>query len=77
MPIYEYICGGCGRKVELLVASSKVKVACPHCNSRRLVRQFSIFAAHQGSSSQSPCTQGRCPTGSRNLSCASGKCPFA
>lgn len=45
MPIYEYRCGGCGRKVSLLVrAASTSPLACPRCGSGELTRLFSTFA---------------------------------
>lgn len=45
MPIYEYRCGGCGRKVSLLVRGSTTSPpACPRCGSTQLSRLFSTFA---------------------------------
>ena len=44
MPIYEYRCGGCGRKVSLLVRSLTTALACPRCGSGELTRLFSTFA---------------------------------
>lgn len=43
MPIYEYKCNGCGRKVSLFFRSfSQVgEPACPHCNSQQLTRLIS------------------------------------
>ncbi|MCL2701907.1 MAG: zinc ribbon domain-containing protein [Phycisphaerae bacterium] len=71
MPIYEYACNGCGCDVELLVASSSVKPACPECGSKKLAKKFSTFAAHQ-SSPASPCgtkrdcaNAARCPAAGR------------
>lgn len=55
MPIYDYICEGCGEKSELLVSSSSAVVRCPVCGSKKLKRQFSTFAAHKGGSSTPPC----------------------
>ncbi|HAU38907.1 MAG TPA: zinc ribbon domain-containing protein [Phycisphaerales bacterium] len=75
MPIYEYSCENCGRQLELLVSSSRVKPACPHCSSKRLTRKFSTFAAHSGSA-QPQCPSGTCP-GATTSACASGKCPFS
>jgi len=72
MPIYEYTCKGCGGEVELLVASSTVKPACPECGSKKLEKKFSTFAAHQAAPA-SPCANGprtcanatRCPAAAR------------
>ncbi|MEE9201664.1 MAG: zinc ribbon domain-containing protein [Dehalococcoidia bacterium] len=44
MPIYEYRCGGCGRKVSLLVRGASTTLACPRCGSADLSRLFSTFA---------------------------------
>jgi putative FmdB family regulatory protein len=46
MPIYEYRCGGCRRKVTVLTlrASADVDAACEHCGSRELTRLMSRFA---------------------------------
>lgn len=76
MPIFEYICEGCEKKFELLVLSSKAKAQCPDCGSRKVKRQFSTFAAHQGASGAPSCAQGGCP-GAASRSCAGGSCPFS
>jgi putative FmdB family regulatory protein len=47
MPIYEYRCGGCGRKVSLLVRRASTPLACPQCGSADLNRLFSTFAMHR------------------------------
>ena len=47
MPIYEYRCADCGRKVEILVFPGERQVACPHCGSGALTRLMSRFAYHQ------------------------------
>ena len=46
MPIYEYECGGCRRRVSLLVLSpSKAEAPrCPRCGSVELTRLMSRFA---------------------------------
>lgn len=45
MPLYEYRCGGCGRKVTLLVRSfgGEPGSPCPNCSSTSLTRLFSTF----------------------------------
>ncbi|MEK7409270.1 MAG: zinc ribbon domain-containing protein [Acidobacteriota bacterium] len=49
MPIYEYRCEGCGRKVSIFFRSiaAAQDAACPRCSSRRLVRLVSRFALGQ------------------------------
>ena len=44
MPIYEYRCHGCRRRVSLLVRSESTLLACPQCGSQELTRLFSTFA---------------------------------
>jgi putative FmdB family regulatory protein len=47
MPIYEYRCEECGRKFEQLRRMSEADkdVICPKCESRKVKRQVSTFAA--------------------------------
>ncbi len=44
MPIFEYTCQACGREFEKLVRSGETP-ACPHCESTRLDKRLSVFAA--------------------------------
>lgn len=45
MPIYEYVCAGCGHAFEALVYGSD-RPRCPECEGEELEKQFSSFAAH-------------------------------
>ncbi len=47
MPIFEYMCKGCGSKFEALVRGSE-KTRCPKCHSTRLEQQLSAFAVAVG-----------------------------
>jgi putative FmdB family regulatory protein len=49
MPIYEFTCGGCGKKVEIFrrSASSTAPFTCPACGSDELNRLVSRFAVHR------------------------------
>ncbi len=50
MPIYEYLCPHCGRKVSLFyfsVRQAEAEPACPGCGGRGLKRLFSRFAVHK------------------------------
>ncbi len=47
MPIYEYLCGDCGRRVEILILSPEKEIKCPHCQGSSLKRLMSAFAYHQ------------------------------
>jgi putative FmdB family regulatory protein len=46
MPIYEYQCDECGRRMSVLTmrVSEQVDAACRHCGSRKLSRLMSRFA---------------------------------
>jgi putative FmdB family regulatory protein len=43
MPLYEYRCGSCDHRFELLVRAS-TELKCPACESTTLERQLSVFA---------------------------------
>lgn len=43
MPLYEYRCGKCARKITLLVRGGEGGLSCPNCNSTDLKRLFSTF----------------------------------
>jgi putative FmdB family regulatory protein len=45
MPIFEYECKECHGSFELLMRSD-TRVACPSCDSERVVKKLSLFAAH-------------------------------
>jgi putative FmdB family regulatory protein len=49
MPIYEFRCDSCRRKLSLFVRSITDSLApqCPHCGSRELVRVISSFSHHK------------------------------
>jgi putative FmdB family regulatory protein len=53
MPIYEYRCGDCGRKVSLFFRSFSAvtdDAACPHCGRANLRRLMSRVAVRRGAS---------------------------
>jgi len=59
MPIFEYVCKGCGKKFEAIVYGGK-QSECPACKSTELDQQLSTFAAHgtdksSGSAPKMPC----------------------
>lgn len=46
MPIYEFYCDDCGSESEILVKSSDWEgTQCPHCQSEKLSKKLSTFAA--------------------------------
>lgn len=74
MPIFEYICQGCGHKFEALVYGEQ-KAECPVCKSPNLAQQLSVFAAHTHAPS-APCgASGPTPCGmSAGGCCGGGAC---
>ncbi len=50
MPIYEYQCKSCDQHVELLIRGEETP-ECPSCGSLKLLKQFSVPAAHSGGAS--------------------------
>ena len=68
MPIYEYLCQGCGNKFEKLVRRTEEAegLACPSCGEKHLKQEFSTFAAHSHAShahapqAAPPCANGGC-----------------
>ena len=55
MPIYEYVCSGCGLKFELLrpLSQSDEEAPCPSCH-KSAKRKLSAFAAFSKSESGFP-----------------------
>ncbi|MFO0189855.1 MAG: FmdB family zinc ribbon protein [Planctomycetia bacterium] len=45
MPLYEYSCEKCSRKVELLIRGDE-KPECPHCHSTKLTKLLSVVSGH-------------------------------
>ncbi len=67
MPIYEFVCKECNKDFEALVRSSNWKgTRCPNCESTKLEKKLSVFAASGGQEeampdcSGNPSACGRC-----------------
>lgn len=47
MPLYEYTCESCDRRLEVLqrVGADASGLECPECGSKSLAREFSTFAS--------------------------------
>lgn len=58
MPIYEFHCEACEKDSELLVRSTDWQgTHCPHCDSTKLTKKLSVFAAGgEGADDLPPCT---------------------
>ncbi len=52
MPIYEYRCGNCQRRVSILVQGFEAppSLKCPRCGGKELTRLFSSFSIGKGES---------------------------
>jgi putative FmdB family regulatory protein len=65
MAIFEYKCRECGKISEFLLKSPKEpQVACTHCGSRKMDKQFSVFSpgVKQGDSKRCHgCSDDTCP----------------
>lgn len=48
MPLYEYRCRRCDKDFEKIVSSATKKVSCPHCRSKKVEKQFSLFGVKSG-----------------------------
>ncbi len=51
MPIFEYDCRSCEHHFETIVLSASEKIVCPKCDSKKVVKQFSVFSSPSSSSS--------------------------
>jgi len=73
MPIFEYECTLCHSSFELLVRS-ETRVACPDCESEKVVKKLSLFAAHvaRPANAVPDCHTGQC--GCDLGRCGSGMC---
>jgi putative FmdB family regulatory protein len=61
MPIFEYLCAGCGHKFEAIIFGDQ-KAECPQCHAAEVQQQLSTFSAHSHSNaaSASACGQSTC-----------------
>ena len=76
MPIFEYLCSGCGKRFEALIRGSE-KPHCPKCNSTRLEQQFSAFAFAAGHSNvESADTSSDSGPGCGQCGMGDGSCGF-
>lgn len=72
MPIFEYICNDCGEAFETIITGNK-KAVCENCGSKKVEKQLSVFAAHQGGKNEMPPCAGGCG-GFESGACGSGMC---
>jgi putative FmdB family regulatory protein len=51
MPTYEFRCQKCQETFEVIMSMKehgRRQVKCPHCNSKKVVQQFTVFYAKTG-----------------------------
>jgi len=66
MPLFEFVCTGCGQSFEELVrsAATTAEVTCPRCGGREVKKKLSTFASKStGGSSASFGSSATCSTG--------------
>jgi len=55
MPIFEYVCGKCGKVFEKLVlGKSREPLVCPDCGSKQVALKFSTFCSSSTSTRSTP-----------------------
>ena len=69
MPLYEYSCQKCSRKIELLIRGDE-KPVCPHCQSTKLTKLLSVVSGHVSNSGGDSGAGGTCG----RPQCAMGGC---
>ncbi len=66
MPLFEYECKKCGKRVEFLDRGSRSSHhVCPNCGSKSLQKLISTFSAGRSDSTSggASCPTGTCPLG--------------
>jgi putative FmdB family regulatory protein len=48
VPTYDFLCGKCNARFEVLVRSGKRKVVCKKCGSKKVSRQVTSFGMNLG-----------------------------
>ena len=72
MPLYEYYCSDCNAKFELLVGYRHSEdIVCMKCQSDKVRRLLSVFAAPRGSGEDS---MESLPTAGGSCGCGGGSC---
>ena len=69
MPIFEYNCRKCHHRFETIVLSAREKIACPHCRSSALDKQFSVFRAPSSSGQEASASAGGCACTPQTCGC--------
>jgi putative FmdB family regulatory protein len=55
MPIFEYVCGKCGKVFEkLILGKTQEEPACPNCGSKQVEQKFSTFSSSSAGTCSAP-----------------------
>jgi putative FmdB family regulatory protein len=54
MPIFEYNCRSCEQHFETIVLSTREKISCPKCKSKKVDKQLSVFSAPAATGDTAP-----------------------
>jgi putative FmdB family regulatory protein len=55
MPIFEYVCGKCGKVFEkLILGKSQEPLVCPDCGSKQVEQKFSTFSSSSAGTRSAP-----------------------
>jgi len=75
MPIYEYKCGDCGKKIEIMqsMEQGEEPTNCPHCQGTSLIRVMSAAFTPRSKTSDSGLGH-MCCGGKRKEGCVPGEC---
>ncbi len=73
MPIFEYVCQGCGHAFEAIVLGSQ-KAECPKCHAKKLQQKLSAFAVGGKAGSALPCEAGGSCSMDNGGGCDMGGC---
>lgn len=73
MPTYEYLCGKCEKRFEVLVRSEKQKVACPSCGGKKVSKQYTVFGLNLGAAPERGMSGPLCSCGQGGCAICSAK----
>ena len=73
MPTYEYICGKCRNRFEVLLRTSSQKASCPKCKSRKVEKQYTVFGLNLGAAPERGMSGPLCNCGAGGCAICSAK----
>jgi putative FmdB family regulatory protein len=73
MPTYEYVCGKCSTRFEVLVRSDKQKVSCAKCGSKKIEKQYGVFGLNLGAPEERGMSGPLCSCGQGGCAICSAK----